>query len=202
MCVVAIEPAVGQSTQIVRLNDSLQQAVARQDWNSAISIIDQMIIAAPERKQSLEQYRSQLASLQSKGSQPQLNAAPSQQIGRVPIKRRENGVVIIDSLFNNRQNFEMLLDSGASMTVITRPVAKSLGIRPEHVIRTAVFSTANGRTEMPIVYVQSITVGGLVAKNVPVAIAGPDMDMGLLGQDFLQRYDVTIKRDSVEFNRR
>ena len=50
----------------------------------------------------------------------------------------------------------MLLDSGASVTVITREMADSLGIRPEHVVQTETFSTANGLTEMPIVYIQSI----------------------------------------------
>jgi len=130
-----------------------------------------------------------------------LTATPSR-IGQVPIKRRDHSVVIIDAKFNNRKQFDMLLDSGASLTVITRTMAQDLGIRPEHIVQTQTFSTANGLTEMPIVYIQSLNVGGLVARDVPVAVAGPEMDIGLLGQDFLQRYDVTIKRDSVVFHRR
>jgi aspartyl protease family protein len=35
---------------------------------------------------------------------------------------------------------------------------------------------------------------------VPVAIAGPDMEMGLLGQDFLQRYDVSLRGSRIEFH--
>ncbi|MEM9137677.1 MAG: retropepsin-like aspartic protease [Cyanobacteria bacterium P01_F01_bin.42] len=197
-----LPPALGQSGGIGSLNQSLQQAVATQKWDTAIDIIDRLIIAAPEQRQSLEKYRTQLATLKAKESPKAYTATPKRTKGLVSIKRREHGVVIIDTIFNDRKQFEMLLDSGASVTVITRQMAQSLGIRREHVVQTATFSTANGKTEMPIVYISSMTVGGLVARDVPVAIAGPDMDIGLLGQDFLQRYDVTIKRDSVEFKRR
>ena len=194
-----------QSNPLGTLNQELQQAVASQNWNSAIGIIDQMMVIAPEKQESLSQYRNQLTYLQSKQPNTAFTATTSsspQPTGLVPIKRRENGVVIIDAEFNGRKNFDMLLDSGASVTVITRAMANSLGIRPEHVVQTSVFSTANGYTELPIVYLQSVKVGGLTAREVAVAVAGPDMEIGLLGQDFLQRYDVTIKRDSVVFHRR
>lgn len=198
--ITVLKPALGQD--IGSLNQALQQAVAAQNWDSAIQIIDKLMIAAPEQRPSLEQYRNRLSTLRTQNAPQTITTTPTNQTGRVPIKRRDSGVVIIDATFNQRKTFDMLLDSGASVTVITRPMAKSLGIRPEHVVKTAVFSTANGRTELPIVYLKSVNVGGLVARDVPVAVAGPEMDIGLLGQDFLQRYDVTIKRDSVEFNRR
>lgn len=196
--------AVAQSSNLSGLNQELQQAVSAQNWNGAISIIDRMMEIAPDQQASLSQYRSRLVTLQSKQQNTAFTttSGASSPQGFVPIKRRESGVVIIDAVFNGRKNYEMLLDSGASITVITQPMAKSLGIRPEHVVRTSVFSTANGLTEMPIVHLQSVKVGGLVARDVPVAVAGPEMEIGLLGQDFLQRYDVTIKRDSVVFHRR
>ncbi|NJN23371.1 MAG: TIGR02281 family clan AA aspartic protease [Acaryochloridaceae cyanobacterium RL_2_7] len=163
--------SLAQTAGLSALNQGLNQAVATQNWNSAISIIDQMMILAPERQQSLSQYRSRLTSLQSKQKNTAFSATSSpspQPSGFVPIKRRENGVVIIDAQFNGRKNFDMLLDSGASVTVITRRMADSLGIRAEHIVQTSVFSTANGYTELPIVYIQSVAVGGLTARNVPV----------------------------------
>jgi aspartyl protease family protein len=201
IALTTVKPGFSQSLNLGTLNQNLQSAVSSRNWDSAVQIIDQMIQLAPEKRQSLEQYRAQLSALQSPKPSQAFTATPSR-VGQVPIKRRDSGVVIIDTQFNNRKQFDMLLDSGASVTVITREMADSLGIRPEHVVQTETFSTANGLTEMPIVYIQSISVGGLVARDVPVAIAGAEMKIGLLGQDFLQRYDVTIKRDSVEFNRR
>jgi aspartyl protease family protein len=189
---------------LTELNLQLRHAVEQQAWQNAIQIIDQMMPLAPEQHESLAQYRQQLQQLQ----QIQPTVDPNKGItlsfptGHVPIKRRSNGVVIIDAHFNNRQSFEMLLDSGASVTVITRPMAKALGITSEQIVDYARFSTANGYTELPIVYLQSVEVGGLSMRQVPVAVAGPDMEMGLLGQDFLESYDVSIKRDRVEFHPR
>jgi aspartyl protease family protein len=55
---------------------------------------------------------------------------------------------------------------------------------------------------MPIVYVDAIEVGGLVSSRMPVAIAGPDMTIGLLGQDFLQKFDVSFREKVIEFHNR
>ena len=68
---------------------------------------------------------------------------------------------------------------------------------------TAKANTASARAvEFPLGYVDSIGVGGAVAKDVAVAIAGPELETGLLGHDFFGDYDVTIKRDIVEFRPR
>lgn len=123
-------------------------------------------------------------------------------MGLVPIKRRSGGVAIVDVKFNSRRTFEMLVDSGASRTVITRPMAKALGIGTSDVVGTFGASTANGYAEFPIVYVKAMEVGGLKSYQVPVAVAGPDMDMGLLGQDFLQKYDFTFRGNQIEFHKR
>jgi aspartyl protease family protein len=43
--------------------------------------------------------------------------------------------------------------------------------------------------------------GGIVAKNVVVGIS-PSLSLGLLGQDFLGHFDVTIKKNVIEFRAR
>lgn len=198
-------PASLGQQNLTHLNQDLDQAVAAQQWDRAIQVIEKMMVLSPSQHSRLEAYRNQLIHLKKKHHSSGHSPRPLQTAypkGQVPIKRRDNGVIIINAKFNNRQNFDMLLDSGASMTVITRPMASTLGIKAENVVSTAVFTTANGTTEMPIVYVRSIEVGGLTTQQVPVAVAGPDMEIGLLGQDFLQHYDVSIKRDRVEFHYR
>lgn len=194
----------GQSS-LASLNQQLQQAVGGQNWAQAIQIIDRMIQTAPGQAASLKQYRTRLQQLQ-RSSAPQRpsvsTAAKVGKVGLVPIKRRSAGVPVIDVTFNGRQSFEMLVDSGASFTVITRPMARALGITSAHIVETVRVSTANGMTQFPVVYINSIEVGGLTRTQTPVAIAGPDMDMGLLGQDFLQTYDVLIRSRQIEFSRR
>ncbi|PZD75285.1 hypothetical protein C1752_00028 [Acaryochloris thomasi RCC1774] len=200
---LTLTPIKSWGQSITSLNQQLQQSVGSQNWSQAIQIIDQMVKVSPGQAASLNQYRSELQRLQQ--SQPaQTYSAPTAAkagvVGQIPIKRRSAGVPVVDVTFNGRQSFEMLVDSGASFTVITRPMAKALGITGAHIVDTVRVSTANGTTQFPIVYVSSVDVGGLRSTQIPVAIAGPDMKLGLLGQDFLQKYDVLIRARQIEFS--
>ncbi|MEM7726469.1 MAG: retropepsin-like aspartic protease [Cyanobacteria bacterium P01_A01_bin.45] len=115
----------------------------------------------------------------------------------VPIKRRIGGTPIIEVIFNGERTFEMIVDTGASGTVITQQMAKSLGVVT---VGKAQANTASAKSvEFPIGYVKSIEVLGARANKVAVAIAGSGLEVGLLGHDFFGDYDLTIKRDMVEF---
>ncbi len=114
----------------------------------------------------------------------------------VPIEYRLNGIPVVNVTFNNSQTFEMLVDTGASGTVITDAVAKALGIET---VGTARVDTASGKDiEFPLGIVDSIDVGGASVQNVTVSIAS-QLDIGLLGQDLLGQYDVTIRDGFLEF---
>ena len=193
-------PAVGQLSA-TQLQQQLQTAVAQNNWPQALQIVDRLIPLTPGQANQLKQYRIKLEQLSrdtiARPSQP---ISVSQPQGLVAIKRRSGGVPVIDVVFNQRKTFEMLVDSGASITTITRPMASALGLGTAQVVQYATFKTANGSTQMPIVLVSAVTVGGLTTNQVPVAIAGPDMEMGLLGQDFLQRYDVSLRGSRIEFH--
>jgi clan AA aspartic protease (TIGR02281 family) len=115
----------------------------------------------------------------------------------VPIKRRIGGTPIVEVTFNGKQRFEMIVDTGASGTVITQQMAKALGVVP---VGNAKANTVNSKSvEFPVGYLDSIEVGGVVANQIPVAIAGQELETGLLGHDFFGNYDVTIKRNTIEF---
>ncbi|WP_404785049.1 TIGR02281 family clan AA aspartic protease [Altericista sp. CCNU0014] len=200
--ILSVLPAWGQRS-VSQLEQQLQAAVAQSNWASAVQIVDRLIPLVPGQASQLKQYRAQLEQLSrnsvSKPTQLQTAAQPQ---GLVPIKRRSNGVPVIDVMFNQRKTFEMMVDSGASITTITRPMAAALGIGTAQITQYATFKTANGSTKMPIAFLKAVTVGGLTATQIPVAIAGPDMEMGLLGQDFLQRYDVSLRGSRIEFHDR
>uniref|UniRef100_B8HL73 Peptidase A2A retrovirus catalytic n=1 Tax=Cyanothece sp. (strain PCC 7425 / ATCC 29141) TaxID=395961 RepID=B8HL73_CYAP4 len=200
-------PGISQ-TNLGSLNNRLQQAVNQQNWKLAIEVIDQMIIAAPQQAADLRAYRQQLVKLNQAGVRVPATSstAPSRPTsglaGSATVKRRLNGIPVVEVRFNDRLPYEMLVDSGASMTVITRPMARALGITPADVVDRAVFSTANGTIVMPIVYINSIEVAGLTKTRIPVAVGGPELDMGLLGQDFLHRFDVSFRQQVIEFHQR
>ncbi|ALF53526.1 hypothetical protein ACX27_12840 [Nostoc piscinale CENA21] len=114
-----------------------------------------------------------------------------------PIKRRVGGTPIVEVTFNGQQKFDMIVDTGASGTVITQEMANALGIIP---VGKAKANTASSRAvEFPVGYVDSMAISGVRVNRVPVAIAGTDLETGLLGHDFFGNYDVTIKRNVVEF---
>ncbi|MBD2777299.1 retropepsin-like aspartic protease family protein [Iningainema tapete] len=119
------------------------------------------------------------------------------QVFTVPIKRRVGGTPIIEVTFNGIERFEMIVDTGASGTVITQEMASILAVTP---VGKAKANTASSKAvEFQIGYVNSVEVGGLTVNQLAVAIAGAELDTGLLGHDFFGKYDITIKRDVVEF---
>jgi hypothetical protein len=116
-----------------------------------------------------------------------------------PIKRRMGGTPIVTVTFNGQQQFDMIVDTGASGTVITQQMANALGVVT---VGKAKANTASSKgVEFPIGYVDSMAVGGVIVNRVPVAIAGAELETGLLGHDFFGNYDVTIRRNVVEFRR-
>ncbi|MBE9178870.1 retroviral-like aspartic protease family protein [Oculatella sp. LEGE 06141] len=117
-----------------------------------------------------------------------------------PIVRRAGGTPVIRVTFNGSQPFDMIVDSGASGTLITQRMASALGVVP---VAEATMDTASAKdVTFPLGYVNSIEVNGAIAQNVLVAIAGADMQTGLLGHNFFGHYDVTIRKDTVEFRER
>lgn len=131
------------------------------------------------------------------------SAATAADAGRVfqaKIKRRAGGTPVIDVTFNGSQSFEMIVDTGASGTVITPAMAAALGVRT--IGKTKVNTASQAGVEVALGFVESIAVGNAVVRDVIVAIGNNALDIGLLGHDFFSDYDVTVKRDVVEFRKR
>lgn len=131
---------------------------------------------------------------------PPQPASNSRRVYRAQILRRAGGTPIIAVTFNGSQTHEMIVDTGASGTLITQQMAIALRVVPVGAARVA---TASARdVQFPLGYVSSVQVDGAIAQNLLVAVAGPELDVGLLGHDFFGNYDVTIGRDVVEFRER
>ncbi|MGI0494744.1 retropepsin-like aspartic protease family protein [Alkalinema pantanalense CENA528] len=121
---------------------------------------------------------------------------PKDGIYRVKIKRRLASTPVIDVMFNGKP-FEMILDTGASSTLITRDMANALRLKPIGFRKVII---ADGSVvQFPVSSIGSVSTGGLTTKNLEVTIADK-ADVGLLGHDFFGRYDVKIKRNSIEFH--
>ncbi|MBW4611910.1 MAG: retroviral-like aspartic protease family protein [Desmonostoc vinosum HA7617-LM4] len=118
---------------------------------------------------------------------------------RVPIKRRIGNTPLIDVTFNGKQTFEMVLDTGASSTVITQEMASNLKLKTTGILQAQI---ADGsRVQFSTGKVKSLAVGEITANNIEVAIA-PKAGFGLLGHDFFGKYDIKILETEVEFHYR
>lgn len=117
----------------------------------------------------------------------------------VRIKRRHSGIPVVDVIINNSYSYEMLVDTGASGTAFTVEMAKDLDLKPENIV--LIQTPSSSAIAMQSTIVESIKVGKGEIRNVEVIVA-PSLPFGLLGQDFLGKYNVTIKEDIIEFKRR
>ena len=118
----------------------------------------------------------------------------------IPIKGRSANLPIVDVTFNGDKNYDMILDTGASGTLITQEMAAALELEITEQAKSLV---ADGReVDIGIGIVDSISAGGLTISQVRVGIAPPSMPIGLLGQDFFGTYDMTIKEEVVELRAR
>ena len=117
----------------------------------------------------------------------------------VPIKSRRAGIPVIDVKFNDRYIFEMMLDTGASEIVITEQMAQVLKVNQTQ--KVWVSTPSNPRAVMSAGYLYSVGVSD-ISQASPFVITSPTMDMGLLGQSFFSRYDMTIKSNVIEFRER
>lgn len=127
------------------------------------------------------------------------NSTGSRNRFQIPIKRREGGTPVIDVTFNGKKTYEMLLDTGATGTVLTEKMAQQLRLKPEGVVMVS--TASHNAVPFMVTTVDSIQVGQGIIKKVQVAV-GPSLPMGLLGQDFFENYDITIKENVIEFKRR
>lgn len=189
-----------------------KSAVSRDDWSLVASRWQEAVNSLKTVPSSSRQYKTaqkKLTEYQDYLANAKLRAAPlpktscsrdtNPQFFSIPIKGRTGGTPIVEVAFNDR-TFDMLFDTGASHTLVTRSIAATLRLP---VVGASRMTIANGSTvTLPIALAKSQGVDGHVRVQVPVAVAPPAMPIGLLGQDFYKGYDVAIKEDAIDFRRR
>jgi clan AA aspartic protease (TIGR02281 family) len=135
-----------------------------------------------------------------KAQEPPRPAAPSKASpatvakASVPFEKRGQ-VVVVEVMLNNSVPARLVVDTGATFTMISAATAKELSIDPERAPRTMPFQTANGVIQAPLTNLESVIVGGMEIKNLTAAIhdAVPSAQVaGLLGLNFLSNFRLDI----------
>jgi len=108
-----------------------------------------------------------------------------------PVRVQHNHVLVEGAI--NGQKVGVLLDTGASRTVIFRAAAVRLGVPLSGSTNDRLFGIG-GETKVDLALVDEFRVGQAAQKQLRILVAGehdPGDDVGvLLGEDFFQRFDV------------
>ena len=171
---------------------ALMKQVSPNDTNrtSAMQEIARMEVGLERSQQNIDRF---------KGNNSDIATGPVTEprrgIYRAAIKYYSSGIPVVDVTFNGRERFEMMVDTGASATMITESMAQRLRVKT---VGSVEAMTPSGKTQFNVGYIDSMVVGGGSLQSFPVAI-GP---VALLGHDFFGDCNISIKRDQniVEFS--
>jgi clan AA aspartic protease (TIGR02281 family) len=110
--------------------------------------------------------------------------------------RREGGGWLAEVMVNGTRTARFLVDTGASVCIISPDLAREVGVTAASGARTVQLETLSGRTSGSLVNISSLRVGDVESQDVPAVIhdTGPRMD-GILGNTFLGRFTVTVDPD-------
>lgn len=191
-----------------------KSAMVKEDWAMVASRWQravQSLQVVPKSHGKYAEARAKLPQYQRFLAEAQLKAKPTEKpkadasgdvnpkFFLVPIKRRIGGIPLVEVNFNGQQKFDMLFDTGASNTLLSGAIAATLNLKAIHTTRAGI---ADGSVvELPVVAVDSMEINGRTKRKVSAAVA-PNMPVGLLGQDFFEGYDFTIKENAIEFHLR
>ena len=119
----------------------------------------------------------------------------------VPLQMVGRSVTLSVKLNGERQA-RLILDTGATLTLLSRAIARDLGLYGESPVSSALVNTAGGQVSVDVMRIGMIEAGAASARNVPVAIydlpdAPPTVE-GLLGLSFLSHFLVTLDMEHGE----
>ncbi len=117
-----------------------------------------------------------------------------------PIRITKNRI-FVDVMINQTSQATLLLDTGATCSLLTPEFADKLGIHPEaeeekHTVKLL----GKEQVKMPFVSLEEIKIGEAAVTNLNVGIypAFPEQPHihGILGADYLMHYKITIDHDT------
>jgi predicted aspartyl protease len=121
-----------------------------------------------------------------------------------PTRRDKIGRIWAPAMINGRGPFRFVLDTGASDSAITAPVASALGLVPDP-SRAVLVQGVAGSAIVPTVRVDSLTVGdlGITSATLPIvadALGGAEGVLGTAGLSD-KRIDIDFLHDRITIAR-
>ncbi len=138
---------------------------------------------------------------QLRGSLPQDSEHTQEQDITIPLQKL-GGSFVVQAHLNNERTAHLIVDTGASMTVLSTNIAIDLGILGTTDNELLTVNTAGGSVQVNMNYLTSLTVGTAQAQHVAIAIHDlpdiPEQIEGLLGMSFLKHFLVTLDAEHAQ----
>jgi predicted aspartyl protease len=105
--------------------------------------------------------------------------------------------VLVHAMLNHQEPVTLLLDTGATRTLLTPDIARRLGLSPESdTPRSSMVTLGSQEGELPLIRLASLAVGDAAVEDLQVGVCtalphAPFID-GLLGGDFLQHFTLRL----------
>jgi clan AA aspartic protease (TIGR02281 family) len=131
---------------------------------------------------------------------PSLASPLKEQVARptgisVPLERL-GSLFVVTVQVNDTRSARLILDTGASHTILSHAIARDLGLYTRRSAASATMHTVGGSVQADMVQIDSIRIAGAEVRNSMAAIhdlpdATADIE-GLLGLSVLRQFEVTL----------
>jgi aspartyl protease family protein len=116
------------------------------------------------------------------------------------VARAEDGFFYVVAKVNGAP-VRFLVDTGASMVVLTRADAKRAGVLPDERAFSERADSAAGKTAMARVQLDNVSTRWMDQRNLSAAVASEGLSVSLLGQNWLSQLEsIQIRKDRMVFN--
>ncbi|VAW85914.1 hypothetical protein MNBD_GAMMA16-1701 [hydrothermal vent metagenome] len=117
----------------------------------------------------------------------------------VALERKGNHF-IVDAMLNDYE-LRLMIDTGASLTVLSNSVARALGLHESNALQRLLVNTANGSTEALLYRLETMTIGEFNVSSIDIAVVA-NLEIngasGLLGMNFLQNFEFRIDQKNEQ----
>ena len=103
---------------------------------------------------------------------------------RIPMSR--DGHFWVRARINGVER-KLLVDSGATITALSVDTAQAAGLEPEKSPFPIILKTANGAVSARTARVETLRIGNVIARNLPVVVSPAFGDTEVIGMNFLSK---------------
>jgi clan AA aspartic protease (TIGR02281 family) len=114
--------------------------------------------------------------------------------------------LVVQVRVNGSRDARLIVDTGADITVLSREVARDVGLMPDVRTPSVMLNTVGGPVQSDAVLVDRMEIGAAEVRNVSAAVSDlPDAPVGvdgLLGLTFLDKFLLTLDVEKGELSLR